>query len=153
MSVTKNVNLAGRARFSTLRVPDEKYGFYGVNLFLTDKSWEKFREMEAALKVRQDKKTGENYIVLRRAGDATDQDGKALGPVPIYDKDRKSVEDVFNDARIVCNVDFYTTKVGRVGHRLNFVVVHEQGKPLSDRAKNTKEAYAEYDDIDEDAPF
>lgn len=134
------IYLTGTCKWAKIAKPDEKYNFYGLDLYLDQESIEKFDKSGLQLT----KKAGEEgiYISLKRKPQALIK-GELVnfGPPQVLDADNAVFGGVIgNGSTVTCKVNVYDTAKGK-GHRLEAVRVDtlvEYNKDAMDEPANGK---------------
>lgn len=117
-----NIYLSGIAKWAKLQKPDEKFDFYGLDLYLDDASIEKFDKSGLQLT----KKTNEDgiFITLKRKPAALIK-GELVkfGAPQVLTADNAAFAGIVgNGSEVTCKVNVYDTAKGK-GHRLEAVRV------------------------------
>lgn len=135
---TRTIFLSGTAKWAKLNVPDKKYNYYGLDLYLDEESTKTFHE--SGLQVK--KKTGEDgdfYSFRRDAEKLIKSDLVKFDPPELFDgNNNKMVDDrplIGNGSKVTCKIATYDTVKG-IGHRLESVRIDElveyEGEPPED---------------------
>lgn len=111
---TKEIYLTGTVKWCKYLEPD-RYGNYSVNLYLDDKSKEKFKESGSRTTPKEDD-DGE-FVVLRRKEVRRNKDGDEIdnGRPVIFDADNNVIEDerlIGNGSKVTCKIRVYPTSMG-----------------------------------------
>lgn len=130
---------SGVAKWAKLDKPDQKYGFYGIDVYLDEGSMQKFDESGLNLKMKTDE--GGSYVTFRRDPEKL-LDGMAEKPEKlIFDKEVSKYvsfdKAIGNDSLVTVKVQVYDSQKGK-GHRLEAVAV---------------ENLVPYENGDDDLPF
>lgn len=111
--MAKEIYLSGTCKYLKYLEVD-KYEHYTVNLYMDDKSWDKFNESGSQLKIREDE-DGKFVTFKRKAYRDTDEGRIDMGRPVYYDSDGNVVEDeslVGNGSKITIMVRVYPTSMG-----------------------------------------
>lgn len=116
--VVKEIYLSGTAKWCKHKKPDEKYGNYTMDLFMDDKSWAKFNDSGAQLKVRtsDDEETPGNFVTFKRAHSKQFNDElRIFGPPSVIDVDGNDIskDNVGNGSEVTIKVRVYDTRMGK----------------------------------------
>ena len=138
---TKEYFFTGTCKWAMLNRPDEKFGKFQINVYLTPESWETFKESGIRVKSRTDA-DGEyvkfscapTYLIMGRKTD--------VGSIPTVDAEGNPITDLIgNGSTVTVKVEVYDTKLGK-GHRLMKVRVDnlipykkEDGEPAYEKPK------------------
>lgn len=126
------IYLLGIAKWAKVRKPDPKYNKYGLDLYLSDGSWEAFKKSGIQVKVREDS-DGKFVKLSRPESKIIKEEVQKLGPPKVLirrrDEDGNVTEgydtfdgDIGNGSLVSCKVQYYPTRNG-VGHTLDAVAV------------------------------
>lgn len=152
MSDSKILYFAGEANWCKHRTPDEKYGRYTIDLYMDDKSWDKFERSGIQLKPMTNNNekdelfNGQKYVKFKRDHSRVKMGSKEVveyGPPKVFDEDGADVSDVAvgNGSKVTIKVRTYPTSMG-IGCQWDSMRVEELVK------------YEEYEVDDEiDNPF
>lgn len=126
--MAKYIFLTGIAKWAKVHKPDQKYNFYGLDLYLDKDSMKAFKESGLSLEIREG--DDGSYIRPRRdpeklfegmsekpkvlIRDGSDEDGK-----PVY---VPFADNIGNGSFVTCKIEVFETKRG-MGHRLEAVAV------------------------------
>jgi hypothetical protein len=116
---TQYLKFTGTCKWAKIRKPDDKYGFYSVDMYLDDASWEVFKASGLML---EPKETEDGwYVRFRRPHQKIiKQELVTFGPPEVTG----TTELVGNGSKVTCDVVVYETQKGK-GHRLNKITVLE----------------------------
>jgi hypothetical protein len=139
---TKEYCFTGTCKWAMLNKPDDKFGKYQINVYLTPESWELFKESGIRVQPKSDPdgdyvkfSCPPSYIMMGRKVDVPE--------IPVVDMEGKQVLDLIgNGSTISCLVEVYDTRLGK-GHRLTKVrvehlvpYVKQEGEPAYQRPKS-----------------
>lgn len=116
---TQYLKFSGTCKWAKTRKPDEKYGFFSIDMYLDDSSWEVFKASGLNL---EPKETDEGwYVRFRRPNQKIIKNELVtFGPPEVAG----TTELIGNGSRVTVEVVVYDTMKGK-GHRLNKIIVHE----------------------------
>jgi hypothetical protein len=114
----------GMAKWCKLDKPDERYGFYGLDLYLDKPSMKRFKESGLNLKIH--KNDDGEYVRFRRDPEKLrDQDPEKPRKLIFEDGEYKPFDGLIGNGSFVeVKVQVYDSQKGK-GHRLDAVAVHE----------------------------
>jgi hypothetical protein len=145
---TKTFKFSGKTKWAKVRKPDEKYDNYQVPLYLTDESWNEFKNSGCQLKVHNDE-DGKFVTFKRRHAEfnyaKNQQETNGPPRVALLDKQSGEYKDfpdglVGNGSLVTVWVDVYDTRNGK-GHRLigvgvdDLVEYHKDGEDSTPQIK------------------
>lgn len=122
---SKYVFFLGKCQWAKLDKPDEKYGYYGIDLFLDKDNLKKFKESGLTLKIHKDDE-GNEYVRFRREPDKLLEDMPEKPKKLIFEDGKYAAFDqlIGNGSLVEVKVQVYDSQKGK-GHRLEAVAVHD----------------------------
>lgn len=122
---SKYVFFLGKCQWAKLDKPDDKYGYYGIDLFLDEENKKKFKASGLTLKIHKDA-DGEEYVRFRREPDKLLEDMPEKPKKLIYTDGKYDDFDqlIGNGSLVEVKVQVYDSQKGK-GHRLEAVAVHD----------------------------
>lgn len=131
---TEHILLHGTCKWAKLRVPDDKYQKFSIDVFLDEESWGVFDASGLLLEPKEDDEGNRFVRFSRKVEKMIKGDIVKLGPPKVVDDENEPWDDginIGNDSEVTVRVSVYDTQRGK-GHTLEAVrvdnlVVYEGG--------------------------
>lgn len=122
--MAKHLFISGTAKWAKLDQPDQKYGYYGLDLYLDSEGVKLFKDSDLALKLKD---KGDGAFISPKRDPAKLLEGMDEKPKKLIRNGDEYVPFdglIGNDSKVTCKLQVFKTKNG-MGHRLEAVAVEE----------------------------
>lgn len=121
---TNTVMLSGEAFWTKVKEPDQKFKKWGLDLYMDDESFAKYKESGMGMSIRE-AEDGRLYVKFSRPTSKVFKDKLVQFDPPAVWKDKEPFKGyIGNGSKVTIKVSYFDTAQG-VGHRLDAVRVDE----------------------------
>lgn len=114
-NVVQITYLSGVAKWCKHKIPHKDYNCYTVDVYLDDKSWDKFNGTGSQLKVREDDEGGK-FVTFKRVHSKLVKDTvRIYGPPAVVDPEGNDIseQNIGNGSEVTIKIRTYDTQKGK----------------------------------------